>query len=867
VSDPRLHIFGVRHHGPGSAHSLVQALDALQPAAVLIEGPPEANGLIEFAGSPQMRTPLALLIYAVEDPAYSSFDPFAEFSPEWQAIQWTIRKKRSVRFIDLPTAHTLAARKAAKEAWEAERKAAAEAAEAKAEEGEEEEQAGAGPSSEAGGEEGEAGAAAVRRDPLAYLAELAGYDDSEAWWNALIEQGAHAPEIFASIESAMTALRAAMDGEPSGDPARDLREQQREAHMRLAIAEALKEFDGAIAIVCGAWHVPALRRKAANAEDKALLKNLPRLKVTATWAPWTNTRLTIASGYGAGIASPGWYSHLWGELRRWREGGLSPRAFTAHWQTRVARQSGRVTATASVIEAVRLAETLAALRELPLPGLQEMRDASLATLCHGEVVPLRLIEEKLIVGSDVGAVDPDVPQMPLQADLTRQQKRLKLKPEALENELSLDLRSDAGLAKSLLLHRLNLINVAWGKLTDPGGSRGTFRERWMLRWDPEFSVRLAEAIIHGPTIAEAAGNAAISRAKEAAELSVLSAIVQSCLLADLGTAARTAIRLLQAKAAVTSDVGALAAATPPLATILRYGAAREMPEDELRLLATSLIEAVCAGLVYACRNLDRAAAGELHAKLTEFDRALPLLRNEGLTRDWRNALRSLSGDAFAAALLRGFAVRTLYNQSELSPQKAQTLLSRALSPPAAPAEAGEWLEGFLSDGGQMLLHDAPLFSAIDAWLLPLGEEDFTNLLPMLRRAFAGCDAGERRRLLDMARQSVSAAPAQPGCFREALLAPASLYKTGHGARFNTSQRSLLNDFCSKVLSGPPLAESPGSASVIRCQPSQQSRWHRRSRSQDSAPCSRSWCAPAGTSHNAHSPKSLKGKGLLIRIWC
>ncbi len=62
----------------------------------------------------------------------------------------------------------------------------------------------------------------------------------------------------------------------------------------------------------------------------------------------------------------------------------------------------------------------------------------------------------------------------------------------------------------------------------------------------------------------------------------------------------------------------------------------------------------------------------------------------------------------------------------------------------------------------MLLHDTPLLSAIDGWLLPLGEEDFTNLLPMLRRAFSSCDAGERRRLLDMVRQPVSAAPVRPG---------------------------------------------------------------------------------------------------------
>ena len=32
------HIFGVRHHGPGSARALLQALNALEPDIMLIEG-------------------------------------------------------------------------------------------------------------------------------------------------------------------------------------------------------------------------------------------------------------------------------------------------------------------------------------------------------------------------------------------------------------------------------------------------------------------------------------------------------------------------------------------------------------------------------------------------------------------------------------------------------------------------------------------------------------------------------------------------------------------------------------------------------------------------------------------------------------
>ena len=80
-------LFGIRHHGPGSARRLVQALDDLKPAAVLIEGPSEASELLPMLADPDMATPVALLIYAEDNPANASFFPFAEYSPEYQAAR------------------------------------------------------------------------------------------------------------------------------------------------------------------------------------------------------------------------------------------------------------------------------------------------------------------------------------------------------------------------------------------------------------------------------------------------------------------------------------------------------------------------------------------------------------------------------------------------------------------------------------------------------------------------------------------------------------------------------------------------------------------------------------------------------------
>jgi len=739
----RIHLFGIRHHGPGSARSLVAALDTLDPAIVLIEGPPDADDIIRFAALPAMKPPVAMLVHGQDNPALSSFYPFAIYSPEWQAMRWAAARERPLRFIDLPAANRLGS--AAEEAKAA---AGEDEVNAPADDGDTQE---SGPSGDAATAAREVDMTDVPRDPLACLATIAGYDDSEAWWNVLIEQGANAPAIFAAIETAMVELRAHGDAHPARSPAEQLLEKQREAHMRLAIASALAQHDGPVAVVCGAWHVPALRRKVSASDDRAILKGLPKLKVTATWVPWTDTRLARASGYGAGVVSPGWYTHVWHELER-GGAGLNPRKFTARWQARVAgllRSRGRATSTASVIEASRLAESLAALRDLAMPGLEEMREASLATLCDGETVPLRLIETELVIGAAVGEIPHGVPQMPLQADLTRWQKKLKLKPEALERDAALDLRSESGLAKSLLLHRLTIINVPWGQLLEAGSSRGTFRENWKLCWDPEFSVRLAEALVHGTTVEQAAGNAAIAVARKATSFAEISAAVKNCLLAGLPGPARVTIGILQGAATASSDIGALAGAIPPLVSVLRYGTAREMPSEELTLLVTSLVEAVCSGLVYACRNLQADTAETLRATLAELDRSLVVLDHAHLTSDWRRALLKLADDSACHPMLRGLAVRALHEQSVIPPEHTSGYLTRALSRAVPPLEAGLWLDGFLGRSGHVLLYDTVFAGLIDCWIGDIGEDDFTALLPMLRRAFSEIDRLERRRLLDL----------------------------------------------------------------------------------------------------------------------
>jgi len=736
--DARVKIFGVRHHGPGSAASLEAALCADDPSLVLIEGPADASDLIAFAAAPGMKPPLALLAYAAEEPGRSVFYPLAEFSPEWRAMRWALARARPVRFIDLPCAISLAKEEAPQEETQQE---------------------------ETQEDAPETRAPLVRGDPLDLLAELAGYEDGEEWWNALVESQGAGPEAFPAIAEAMTALRA--NREEQAPPTADaLREARREAHMRLAIREALAETPGTIAVVVGAWHVPALAATHPLGEDRALLRGLAKTKVETLWIPWTNTRLAAGSGYRAGVVSPGWYAHLW--LLHNAPGRLTPQAFAGGWQAKVAallREKGYFVATASVIEAARLAIGLAALRGRPAPGLAELRDASLAALCHGETAPFRVIETELLIGGDVGEIDEGVPQTPLAEDLARWQKKLRLKPQALEQEIALDLRSEAGLAKSTLLHRLLLLDAPWGQLKEAEAGRGTFREIWALAWTPELSVKLAEAIVHGVTIEQAAAGVALSRGETQTDVAALSELVRACLLADLEEAARRLIARLQAAAVETADLAALMASVPPLVSILRYGTARDMPRDALRALVEAIAAEINAGAAHAARHVEPVAATALRRAMAGFDEALALFSDAHLSQNWRAQLAAMAEDAAVAKSVAGFALRRLHDAGETPPEKTAAIFARNLTPPAAPNEAADFLEGFLGGSAEILLHDPPLLALIDQWIESLDAEGFVEMLPMLRRGFGSFDAQGRRRVLEAIAgpmQIAAPAPAQSG---------------------------------------------------------------------------------------------------------
>jgi hypothetical protein len=713
---PRVEVFGIRHHGPGSARSLVAALEDYSPDAVLIEGPADADPLLDWVLAEGMEPPLALLAYAPEQPGISAFWPFAVFSPEWQAMTWARRRGIEVVFCDLPAGIVLA-RDSPNGAESDETDVGEHAAPRRRRRRE-------------------------RHDPLGVLAAAAGYDDAERWWDDIVESRRDGSSPFLALSEAMAELRAAFGAEENDGEERA--EARREAYMRQTIRAAIRHGRQRVAVVCGAWHAPVLQQPLPPASrDSQTLRGARRRKIAITWVPWTHERLAMDTGYGAGVNSPGWYHHLW----------TAPDQPITRWLTKAAhslRSRDVMVSSAHVIEAVRLAETLAVLRGRPLAGLTEVTEATRAVLCDGDEIAVNYITRHLVVGQAIGAVNERVPTTPLEADLVARCRALKVRREVNLRLFDLDLRKPNEQARSKLFHQLRLLDVDW---IQPARSdiqaQGTFRETWQALWRPELAVAVVAASVWGTTVANAATNRVRNIAAQG-NLAQLTRTVERCLLADLPEALDELLRALAEKAALDADVVHLMDALPALARAQRYGNVRQTDTRALRQVSMVIVKRICAGLPRAVAGLDEDSAAAMRQRIDGVHGAVALLRDSpgggALAESWLATLAGMVDRSDVNGQLVGRLVRLLLDAGRLSDVPIR--VERALSHGVEASAKAAWVDGFFADGAQLLIHDPVLRDLLDGWIRGLDEREFVDLLPLVRRTFGTFGPAERRTIAD-----------------------------------------------------------------------------------------------------------------------
>ncbi len=714
-------VFGIRHHGPGCARSLRRALDESRPDVIVIEGPADAEDLLPWVAHGGLFPPVALLVWQVGEPRRAAYFPLAVFSPEWQALIWAAENNVPARFMDLPQSHQLAL----------------DIAQEKETNKSEDE----GEASVDGTPDADPGSALPtwRTDPLALMAEAAGYTDHELWWEDQIERRADATGLFVAIHEAMCGIRAEF-------PEVRARDLEREAYMRKTIRAVAKEGFSNVAVVCGAWHAPVLdaesiagkRAGCKIKDDNERLSGLPKVKTTATWIPWTYSRLTYRSGYGAGIHSPGWYAHLW------ESNDDAPTRWLAT-AARLLRAKDLDASSASIIEARRLADALASMREIRSPGLAELNDAILAVYCHGEQAPLKLIRTRLEIGDVLGEIPAEAPSVPLAQDLAKLQTSLRLKPSTEVKRLDLDLRTENDLARSRLLYRLTVLRIPWGRLEQSGGKRSTFHEVWIVEWHPEFALLVIEANIWGSTVETSATAKVVHDAGPGSDLVSLTALLETAILAALEAAIDPLLAQIQAQAAIGADVRHLMDALLPMARVARYGDVRGTQAAHIEPILVGMFERSKVGLAAACSALDDDAAMRMVESMARVNEALQILNRDDLQIEWRLCIDQLSHKPVHPTV-RGWCCRLLLDARAISAEELYRLARLSLSPVNPPSECAAWATGLLRGSGLALLHQDALWQVFDRWLRELSAPVFVEMMPLLRRAFADFTAPERRQM-------------------------------------------------------------------------------------------------------------------------
>lgn len=736
----RIPVFGVRHLSPMGAWQLRQFLDRTRPELLLIEGLDDATELLPDITRQQTRPPIAILAYTDTLPVRTLVYPFARYSPEYQAIRWAHEHHVPVEFFDLPSDVFLGLQDAEIEWLEKKRREAAESPPAEA------------PPESAGEPAAPVGVPEPRQSLYQQIADRAGERDYDTYWERHFEHNAAADSYHGATAELGRSLRELEEDAPRWR-AENL---VREAYMRRRVEQAIASGrdPAKIVAVVGAFHASVLSADFPAMTDDELA-SLPRRSSKLTLMPYSYFRLSSQSGYGAGNHAPAYFELLWDALNEHGIVDLSRRYLSL--VTRNLRDSGTHRSTAEVIDGVRLAETLSALKDGQAPTLADLRDAAITLLGQGELSTVKQSLAHVEVGTSIGQLPKGVSQTSIQDDFQRELDRLKLERyrTAVRQELDLDLRENRrvkseeaaflDLHRSSFLHRLRVLGVSFATLGVTRQQAATWAEKWSLQWTPECEIELVEAVLLGETVELATAYKMKSLLEACTSITDAAAMVRDACHCGLMQAMELARRRLQELAATSSEFAALASAAWQLSLVVRYGDVRRFDAAPLLPLLEELFVQAALALFAAAACDDKAVKPMIEA-INELNKVALEAHDRVEESLWIEQLQRLADADDRNPSLSGYACAVLLERGLIESDKLAREVSRRISP-GVPAELGAgWFEGLAQRNRYALLARQPLWEHLAGYIESLDEEQFRRALVFLRRAFGPFSAREKRHI-------------------------------------------------------------------------------------------------------------------------
>ncbi len=693
--------------------------------------------------------------------------PVCALQPEYQAISWAHRHKVAVEFFDLPSniflglydrEETLRDEFRAKQA-EADEEAGDEA-------GSKDKSADDADNLMNESEEpARAGAKSLHTPERAIslydrIATRAGEANYETYWERNFEHTTGLGTYrHAALELGETIRELEADS-----PRWRAENLVREAYMRRRIEQAIASGvrPEKIVAVVGAFHASVLTGQYPAMTDKELA-SLPQRESKLTLMPYSYYKLSSQSGYGAGNHAPAYFELLWQTLEsgptesQGRTIDLS-RTYLTH-VARHLRESGTHRSTAEVIEAVRLAETLSALKDGSAPTLGDLRDAAITLLGHGEYAAIKESLAKVDVGTEIGRLPKGVSQTSIQDDFERELARLKLEKyrKTVAEVLDLDLREnrrvktiDAAfldLNRSSFFHRLRVLGIPFVRQESTRQDSATWAERWTLQWSPEAEIALVEAVLLGETVELATAYKFANSLAECAEIDVAAGMVSDACQCNLMASMDQARRRLQELAVHSRNFAALAQACLKLSSVVRYGDVRRIDPSPLIPLVQELFVQAALSL-YASAVGDDKTVPDMLSAIDALNRVSLEMHDQVEEALWLAELKRLADTDDRNPILSGYACAMLLERGLIENDDLAREVSRRLSPGVAADLGAGWFEGLAKRNRYSLLARQSLWEQLAQYVADLEETQFRRAVVFLRRAFGEFSPREKRNITE-----------------------------------------------------------------------------------------------------------------------
>ncbi len=696
-------IYGIRHHGAGSARRLLAALESFKPESLAIELPMDSEPLLKALFHTNHKPPVAFLYYEEKQAEHAIYLPLAEFSPEYQALKYAAQHRIPVHCMDLPSSVSLCS-----------------------------ENFRGDPSGDLNAEQKR-----MIADPIAYLARQAGFKDSERWWENYFEQWTDHEQLFTVIQELMRNLRERSKG--LDDRETLLREQ----HMRHVLRKVYRKGYSKLAVICGAWHGPVLEVEMVKDKKEASPVIQKEKQTNSCIIPWTYRHLRSSPSYTAGVPAPLWHEYLFADSQRAASSFLSRAAQTL-------RKEGWEVATSSVIDASILAEQLAILRELPTPGVDELMESMRVSFEKSAGILIDDFDDKLLCGDVTGMIELSLQSLPFVVEFHVRLKHLRLNrfwKEAHNEQLHLDLRKSNHLENSKFLHFSRLIELPWAyEESSELKSLGNFHEYWNFQWHPDLEISLVRIAMYGTTLQMAAVRYVGNHLHKIKSLEQLSKLLESTLKADVPELLNPIGTRIDEVLLDDQDVVQLCAMITPLVNSMDYGSLHKMDVSCIKIILDRLIPRVV--LIFPERSKqvdDEKGKALMRAMLYVHDYFTH--RAEDSNYDlWKEQLHGMSYDSMVHPVIRGKVWSILLEEKWVDTEAFILAIEKEFSLDRDIPQAANWFEGFLHNPSLIYYLEERVLFCLDQWLCNQEQEHFHKHLPLLRRVFATIPAGERQRI-------------------------------------------------------------------------------------------------------------------------